>query len=314
MTDTFNNQRVIKRARGQRQTVALSLTILLGLTCVVALARWMDAHRTPVDARVEDERLYVSAPLAKRMSLGFNGLAADWYWMRSLQYIGRKVVNHQGAIQIDDLSALNLKNLAPLLETAATLDPQFLTVYEYGAMVLPAVNDDDAIKLLRKGIAANPVAWRLYHHLGYIYWQRGDYLMASEIYGRGAKIQDAPAWMQALSARMAAEGGSRNLAREMYRRIYDESNDAQVKEMAARRLLQITSFDERDVIGRVLKDFNTHNGRCASSWAEVAPALRAARLKVDASGAPLDPAGTPYVLIKNGCEVDLDWRSKVPYK
>lgn len=300
--------------RGRRQTLALLPVIALGFVFVVALSRWMDTHRPPLDTRLEEERLYMTGAAVKRMSLGFNGLVADWYWMRSLQYVGGKMWKHQGRIQLDDLGPLNLKLLAPLLDTATTLDPQFMAVYEYGAVVLPAINDEDAIKLLKKGIQANPNAWRLHQHLGYIYWQRGDYMTASAAYEAGSKLPDAPGWMHEMSARMLAEGGRRNTAREMYRHMYEQADDQKVKHLAELRLLQIRSFDERDAIRRVLSAYAERSGRCAASWKEVSAALRAARLRLDPAGVPIDPADTPYVLIKDGCDVDLDKRSQVPYR
>jgi hypothetical protein len=39
--------------------------------------------------------------------------------------------------------------------------------------------------------------------------------------------------------------------------------------------------------------------------------LRAARLRLDASGAPLDPSDVPYVLDAANCEAKLDARSRV---
>lgn len=299
-----------------RKTSALLLIIALCFACLIALARWMDAHRPAIDTQEQEESLYVSGAAAKRMSLSFNGLIADWYWMRALQYVGRKVVAHggAGAVQLDDLGALNVKLLWPLLDATTTLDPQFIHAYEYGAVVLPSIDETAAITLLKKGIANNPSAWQLYNHLGYINWQRHDYRAASEAYNMGAQLPDAPKWMQALSARMLAEGGSRQLAREMYTRMRDEATDEQVKEMAARRLLQIVSFDERDRIRRVLSDYAERAGRCPASWKNASASLRAARLRLDASGAPVDPANTPYLLIKDGCDVDLDSHSKVPYK
>lgn len=301
-------------ARERGQVAVLFGIILLGLLCVVLIGRRAEQRRTVEAPPVEEERLYVSAPVARRMSLGFNGLVADWYWMRSLQYIGHKIINYQGDIKLDDLGPLNVRMLAPLLDTTTTLDPQFMAAYEYGAVVLPSIDVDEAVKLLDKGITANPGAWRLYHHLGYIYWHRGEYRRASEAYAQGARLPGAPGWMEAMSARMLAEGGSLSTAREIYRRMYEQSDDQQVREMAALRLLQVASFEERDVIRRVLSEYERRNGRCAASWSDVTAALRAARLRVNASGAPLDPADTPYLLVKGGCDVDLDWHSKVPYK
>jgi tetratricopeptide (TPR) repeat protein len=313
-----NDQLNEARAAARRQTVMLALIVLLGMAAVFGLSRWMDAHRPPASTAVEEERLYLTGAAARRASLSFNGLIADWYWMRALQYVGRKIITHQsrpGEVQLDNLGSLDLRLLYPLLDTTTTLDPQFMAAYEYGAMVLPEINVDDAVKLLQKGINANPSEWRLHQHLGYIYWQRGDYRTASATYSEGARLPGAPPWMMAMSARLAAEGGSRSTAREMYQRMYEQSDDAQVKQMAVRRLMQIDSFDERDAIRRALNFYAARaGGRCASSWKDVAALLRASGLQLDASGAPLDPAGTPYLLIKEGCDVDLSALSQVPYK
>ena len=297
-----------------RRDAALLFTIILGLASAVAISGWIDARRPPVDPGLEEERLYVNGQSAKRLSLAFNGLLADWYWMRSLQYVGRKIMSLPSDVPLDDLGSLNLKLLAPLLDASTTLDPQFLEPYEYAAVVLPSVDVNEAIRITKKGIDANPLAWRLYHQLGYIYWQQKDFKNASEIYGRGAEIRGAPAWMEAMKARMAAEGGSRATAREIYVRMYEQAGDSEVKEMARRRLLQLVSFDQRDVIRNVLSVYSNKTGHCTPSWQEVETPLRASRFPIDASGAPLDPAGTPYRLMKNGCDVDLDPKSEVPYK
>jgi tetratricopeptide (TPR) repeat protein len=293
------------------------LVIVLGLAEVVLLAHWIDDHRPDMNARFSEERLYVDGATAKRLTFAFNGIAADWYWMRSLQYVGGKIVRyedtHDGRFNLGNLSSLNLTLLAPLLHVTTTLDPQFMAPYEFGAVILPELNQDEAISLLNYGIAANPSSWRLHHYLGYIYWQRKDYVQASEIYAVGAKLPGAPAWMAALSARLKAEGGSRGAAREMYGHLYEASNDEAVKEMVTKQIMRLDSLDERDVIRRVLTDYRAQSGRCASAWRDVVGALRTARLKIDSTtGAPLDPSNTPYGLIKDGCDVDLSEDSSVP--
>lgn len=293
------------------RTIALGLVVVIGMSCVALLVRRLDTLRPPDDPNAIDESLYVNGKMARRISLGFNGLAADWYWMRSLQYVGRKVINAEN-LPIDNLAQLNLKLLAPLLDTATTLDPEFLDPYEYAAIVLPAINVNDAIRITKKGIDANPNAWRLYHHLGYIYWQQRDYQAASEIYGRGAQIEGAPAWMEAMKAKMAADGGSRATAREIYTRMYEQSTDEKVKEMAHKRLLQLDSLDQRESLRKLFAAYQARTGKCPSSWKEIEPVFRVLRVAVDASGAPLDPSGVPYVLRE--CGVELDPSSEVPAK
>jgi tetratricopeptide (TPR) repeat protein len=263
---------------------------------------------------LEEEKLYLAGQTVRRLSLGFNGLVADWYWMRTLQYVGKKVLNIPERLQLDNLGQLDLRLLAPLLETATTLDPQFLEPYQYAAIVLPEIDVQEAIRLTKKGIAANPSAWRLHHHLGYIYWQQGDFQAAGEAYDQGAKLPGAPKWMVAMKARMATEGGSRNLAREIYTRMYEETEDSKVKEMARLRLMQLDSLDEREAIRKVLTLYQDKAKRCPSSWREIEPGLRSLRLPFDATGAPLDPSGKPYLMVNANCDVDLDPKSPLPHK
>lgn len=297
------------------KAATLGLVVLVGLACAVLLADWIESLRPPVDANATaDERLYLNGKTARRISLGFNGLAADWYWMRSLQYVGRKIISVPEDVAIDNLGQLDMKLLAPLLDTATTLDPEFLDPYEYAAVVLPSVDVKEAIRITQKGIEANPNAWRLYHHLGYIYWQQHDYQAASEIYGRGAQIPGAPAWMEAMKAKMTADGGSRSTAREIYTRMYEQSSDEKVKDMAHKRLLQLDSLDQRDALRKVLGAYQARAGKCPNAWKEVEQVFRVLRVPVNASGAPLDPTGVPYVLRSGTCEIELDPKSEIPAK
>lgn len=299
-----------------KKDYVLVLVIIVGLSAAALVTRWSDAQPRSTAAVFAEEPLYLNGPAMKRLTLAFNGVAADWYWILSLQYVGRKVVNfedtHAGRFNLNDLSVLDLRLLPSLLRMSATLDPQFMEPYYYGAVILPDINPEEAISLLNQGIAANPSQWELYQHLGYIYWQRHDYEKASEVYATGARLPGAPPWMTAISARMKAEGGSRGAAREMYRHLGEASNDDTVKDMVIKQIMRLDSLDDRVVISKVLREYSGANGRCASSWREVASTLRTGGLRLDSTEAPRDPSGTPYRLTKNGCDVDLDENSAVP--
>ena len=119
---------------------------------------------------------------------------------------------------------------------------------------------------------------------------------------------------EAMKAKMLAEGGSRETAREIYTRMYEQSTDDKVKDMARKRLLQLDSLDQRDSLRKLFAAFQARAGRCPTSWKELDPLLRALRVPLDASGAPLDPSGVPYVLRAGACEVDLDPKSEIPVK
>jgi len=287
--------------------------IVIGLATVVGLSHWIDSHKPPVNTAIEEEQLYLNGATARRLSLGFNGLAADWYWMRALQYVGRKIIDAPADLQIDTLGKLNLKLLAPLLDTATTLDPQFMEPYQYAAVILPDVDREQAIRITKKGIAANPDAWRLYQQLGYIYWQQKDFQAAGDAYEQGAKVPGAPPWMLAMKARMAAEGGSSDVAREIYQRMYEQAGDEHIKDMARRRLLQVDAIEQMDRLRKVLEIYKSKFGSCPAKWSDITPVLHFYKFQVNAEGSPVDPAGTAYVLTSN-CDVDTDVKSLVPHR
>lgn len=293
----------------------LILVLLGGLSTAVFLSRWIDG-RNKTKSKSE-EQLYLDGPAARRLSLSFNGLAADWYWMRSLQYVGGKIVNyqdaHEGNFDLANLSTLDLRLLPSLLDVTTTLDPQFIEPYEYGAVILPEVSPEAAVALLQKGIATNPTSWRLYQHLGYIYWQRKDYDRASEAYAVGSKLPGAPGWVAAMAARMKADRGSRDAAREMYQHLAESSGDNAVKEMVAYQLMRLDWLDDRDLIRKLISDFREQTGRCPQSWRELADRFGGTRLRIDLNtGSPVDTSQLPYHLTNGGCDVDLDRQSKVP--
>jgi hypothetical protein len=210
------------------------------------------------------------------------------------------------------MSPLGIRNLGALLEQSTSLDPQFMAAYEFGAVVLPSIDREAAVRLVEKGIRENPHEWRLYHQLGYIHWQAGHFPEAAAAYAEGARVEGAPKWMSGMAAQMSERGGSRQVAREIYLRTYQESTDEQVRGLAAIRLAQLDSLDERERIRRALSEFRTRASRCPSAWREVAPLLRAARLRLDAAGVPHDPTDVPYVLDAEACDVKLDARSRIP--
>ena len=303
-----------------KHTIAGFAVIVVGFVCVFFLSSFIEKNRPPLPPGFEDEDLALQGAKLRGFSFGFEGLIADWYWMRSLQYIGDKVVNSPDeTVNIENLSALNPRLLYPLLDTATTLDPKFTAVYEYGAVVLPAIDKEQAIKFTEKGIADNPSEWRLYQHLGYIHWRLGDFENAAKVYTEGARIAGSPPFMSLMAAKMKSEGKSRDTARAIYSQMIAESDDTRVKDNAALRLLQLDSLDERDAVRSVLQNFKIKNNRCAGSWREILPLLVSVKLpenkdfRIDEANNLVDPSGAPYILDRENCDVLLDKeKTKVP--
>ncbi|MCB1025141.1 MAG: hypothetical protein KDB79_12160 [Acidobacteria bacterium] len=307
---------------GSIKTITAILIIVFGISGTFFLSNYLEAVTPPVPESFADEDLSLKGEKLKGYSLGFEGLIADWYWMRSLQYIGNKLINNkQTKVNLEDLNSLNPRLLYPLLDNATSLDPRFLAAYSFGALVLPAINSEEAITFIEKGIRNNPENWRFYQYLGFIYWKLERYEKAAQAYGAGSEIEGAPAFMKSMAAKMKSQGGERETARIIYQQLYDDAEDSQTKESARLRLLEVDSLEERDAIGNALEEFKRSAGRCASSWNELYPLLLRTKLpngkdfRLDDSGNIIDPTGAPYVLDKRVCTVSLDAeKTKIPLR
>jgi tetratricopeptide (TPR) repeat protein len=306
---------------GERRDLGLVLVIVVGFAAAVGTARVLDAGRPSLGAAVNAEAPYVAPETARRMAMGFNGLAADWYWLNALQYIGRKIEQEartgrlglEQAVQLDRIKAVDPQVLVRMFDMITTLDPRFTAVYEFAAVVLPAVDVQAAIRLLEKGIRENPDQWYLHQQLAYIYWQRGDNFAAADAFRRGARMTTAR-WMEHMADHVQSKGDDPQIARAMYTRMFEQAQDEQVKEWARRRLMELRSLEERSVIRRVLGAFIAEQKRCPRDWTELTAALGGAGLRTHALGPPLDPSDAPYLLVLSplGCDVSLHPSSTVP--
>jgi tetratricopeptide (TPR) repeat protein len=301
--------------------IILPATIMVvGFAAVTYLSGVIAAARPPLPEGYEDTDLTFSGSHAKGFALGMEGLMADVYFMRALQYIGDKLVKTGiETLNIEDLRSLNPRLLYPLLDNATDLDPHFIAAYSYGAVVLPAIDPDKAIALASKGIANNPDHWRLYQHLGYIYWRLGRYEEAADIYDRGSRIDGAAPFMKIMAAAMKTDGGSRETARAIYHQMLETTDDEQVRITATRKLEELRSLDEREALDHALTEFKERNGRCASSFAEIFSILATIKLpgnaefRIDRSNQVVDPTDAPYLLDKENCKAKLDAeRTKIP--
>lgn len=296
-----------------KQILLPSVVIAAGLASAVTLNVTIEKNRPHLPETYSDSDLSFTGSKAKGFLFGAEGLAADWYFMRALQYIGDKIIASQDKdVNLDDLRGLNPRLLYPLLDNATDLDPHFFAGYAYGAVVLPAIDPKNAIDLVTKGIANNPDSWRLYQHLGYIYWKIGDYERASEAYEKGSQIAGAAPFLKLMAASMKTDGGSRETARSIYREMLAGSDDEMVQITAQRRLREFDSLDEREAIDRILVNFKEKNGRCANSFGEIASMLITAKLpenrqfRVDKANRLVDPTDAPYLLDRENCRVKLD--------
>ncbi|CAN5209613.1 hypothetical protein BH20ACI2_BH20ACI2_29010 [soil metagenome] len=296
-----------------KRFVLFTTIIVAGFASAVCLSASLERNRPFMPAGFSDTDLTILGSRIKGFAFGMDGLIADWYYMRSLQYIGDKILARSAEnINLDDLRSLNPRLLYPLLDNATSLDPHFLAAFYYGAVVLPAIDGEQAIRLTLKGIEHNPETWRLYQHLGYIYWKLGRYDNAADTYEKGSNISGAAPFMRLMAGAMRTEGGSRLTARLIFEQMLEGTDDPAVRITAQRRIAHLDSLDEREAIDRVLDDYKGKTGRCPANLREIMGSLIGIKLpagnafRADNAGSLADPTGAPYLLDKEDCRVELD--------
>jgi tetratricopeptide (TPR) repeat protein len=249
----------------------------------------VDRDRRFPRAQQETERiLYVrSGPALKRLTLGFNAIAADVYWIRALQhYGGDRLAQPAGSVRY--------QLLYPLLDITTTLDPYFSIAYRFGAIFLSEGypggpgRPERAVELLRKAIVAMPHKWQYYHDIGFVYyWHLRDYKEAAGWFQRAAAQPLAPNWLKPLAASILVQGQDRASARILWEQIA-KSEETWLRRSAERALLQLDMLDTIDRIDAAIRRVPLSPGE-RYSWAMLA---RRGGLR----GVPLDPTGVPLLL------------------
>jgi tetratricopeptide (TPR) repeat protein len=299
----------------------LSISILLvGLGSLYPLQRWID-NSSPRQSISEETMFLSSGKSIKRMSLGLNALASDLYWIRTVQYFGRKVIDSGVPLSAAATKDLRMDLLAPLLDIVVTLDPQHIPAYRFGAIFLPERDMPAAIALVEKGIEQNPNQWRLYQDLGYIYWQAGkaaapeeqnEYYSKSALwFEKGGIVAGAPWWMRDLGGLMRIKGGSRDAARAIYS-TYLTSDDPNIRAQAVERMKQLRSLDELDAINSLIARSKEQKGECPPNLRVFAAVLQSININIDERGLPVDPDGFEYAYDPQKCKAELASESTVP--
>lgn len=272
----------------RKVTVVASVALILCLASSVLVLRSIDRMRSGATLQ---EVLFISSPkVLKRLSLGYDGLLADVYWTRAVQYFGGK--HYDGGH--------NYALLAPLLEITTALDPHLIVAYEFGANFLApkppngAGLADKAIEITKFGIQNNPQEWHLYYDLGFVYYMDlKDYRSAAEAFAKGAEIPGAHPFLRVLAAQMAQHGGELEMARMMWFTTYQSTGERSVRANAAAHLRALQVDEDVTNFDKAIEAYHDKTGHLPASLNE----LQTAGL---VKTVPTDPLGNAYKLTDDG--------------
>lgn len=265
-------------------TRALALALLLVAPLVPLSQQRID--RLAGAFRAQEEVLYLwSGEHVKRLVPGFEGLAADIYWLRTVQYFGGQRRYESGK---------SFELLRPLIDITTTLDPRLEIAYRYGAIFLSepppfgAGRPKEGVAVMEKGVEALPDAWRLRQELGFFHFLfLDDAATASRILLEAAEIPGAAFWLRTLAADLLAKDGDRAASRRMWTQMFEQAEEGIIRDNARVRLEILDSLDLADAVARAVSDFHARHARRPARLEELARAGLWRGPLVDAAGVPL---------------------------
>jgi hypothetical protein len=221
--------------------------------------------------RAQEDLLYLwSGDHVRRMFPGFDSLAADMYWLRTVQYYGGQ--RHFAADKRFEL-------LSPLIDITTTLDPRLEIAYRYGAIFLSelpptgAGRPRDGVALLERGVRAMPESWRLRQDLGFFYFlYLKDAASAAKVLLEAAEIPGAPFWLRTMAADLVAKGGDRTASRRMWKQMFEQGEEGIIRENARAQLRVLDSLDLADAVGEAVAEFARRRGRMPHALDELVSA------------------------------------------
>jgi hypothetical protein len=269
-----------------RAAVSFLLIVVL-LASAVMLQVWRDRGWQPYEPATPVLWLQ-NAATVRKLSLGFESLIADVYWIRAVVYFGRQ--------RLSERADKNYDLLFPYLDFVTTLDPLFTTAYRFGAIFLSEappggpLRPDLAIELLKRGAAKNPTRWEYLHDIAFVYhWTYRDSAQAAQWMQRAAELPGAPIWLKPSAAMMLERGRDRESARTLWQHMRETAQEDWLRRAADRSIAQIDAMTAIEQLNEIVWRYEARTGHIPRTWQE----LVAARVL---SGIPRDGAGVPFVL------------------
>jgi tetratricopeptide (TPR) repeat protein len=233
-----------------------------------------------------DLLLFHSPKLIKKMSLGYDRLMGDFYWMRVIQYYGRREEAEKRPIRF--------KNLYTLLDITTTLDPDLIDAYRAGSGFLSepapigAGQPEKALQLLDKGIREHPQDWRLVYDKGFVYYlYLKDYKAAGETWLTASRIPQSPEWLPKLAAVSFSKGGAFEVAVALWQRQYQEATQPSARENARNHLMSLQVARDLELLASLVERYRSAHGFFPHELQDLS--------QDSAVQFPIkDPLGTPY--------------------
>jgi len=275
--------------RRARRTIAVALGVF-ALAAVASYAQLRVAHaKLPVKAPLEELAYYPSGAWLQQAALGEATAWADLLWLRGVQYYGHRR-------QVDNV----FTHMAHVFEIITSLDPAFRSAYVFGGTSLcqEGKQFDAGVRLLEKGMRANPNEWIYPFQLGFVhYLSRKDpknLTRATFDFAQAARQPGAPDFCERFAAWSGQKAGYDAVAFELWRHVAETTDNAVMREKAVEYLRRLVR--------------GTDQAKNLDAWVKSLPPLQGtlpgdAELPPEEGDARRTPADGPPAATKDGRRV-----------
>ncbi|MCW5821238.1 MAG: hypothetical protein KIT34_00455 [Cyanobacteria bacterium TGS_CYA1] len=179
----------------------------------------------------QDKVVFIPSPHGiKLISLGFDQLLADCYWLLFVSYVGDTPARENDKFAYAD----------EYLDLITGLDPYLVKAYWFAAFTVgyEQRRPNKAAELIERGIRANQDNWYLPFIAGinqYLY--AGNEVTAAKYYRQAAKYPEAPKWLSRQASILESKIPSKVKEINVWSNIYYSETEPRVREMAKQKLI-----------------------------------------------------------------------------
>lgn len=187
-----------------------------------------------MDAEHDSIQVYMCIPSGKFLkpfTLGFDQLAADYFWIKTISYFGDHLTSDR-----------EYPWLYHLLDLVTTLDPNFIWPYYFGGIVLSveAKQVEQSNLILNKAMVQYPDVWKFPFYIGFNYWfHYNDPRKAASYIQRAAVLPGAPNYLKTFPARLYSEAGTNDAAVRFLLEMLKNTQEPRLRAKIEKRIKDI---------------------------------------------------------------------------
>lgn len=210
---------------------------------------------------VAEMAYFPSGRFVSQSSIEFQSLAADFVWLRGIQYYGYHLMSDR-----------KYEWLGHVFDILTSLDPGFVGAYHFGGITLAwdAGKPHEAMDFLVKGMKANPMNWQIPFDAGFIcYMLLRDYGRASTFFEVASKMPNAWFILSRWAAIAKAKSGDFQTARDMWVDILKGTENRALKALVVRQLRNLDLTESTDRLQKAVFSFQEDRKRMPTDLREL---------------------------------------------